>query len=73
MTDSTQSFLAGYQTEPQFAQDADISTRTSSRYRNQPDGLPYVMWGGKVYIPIEPAREWLRSRIKRPNARRRGA
>jgi hypothetical protein len=73
MTDTSQSLLDGYQPEKQFAEDNNISQRTSGRYRGQPDGLPYVMWGGKVHIPIAEAREWLKTRIKRPNARRRGA
>jgi hypothetical protein len=67
------SILDGYLNEQQFAINADVSTRTVQRYRHQPDGLPYVMWGGKVLIPIEESRDWLKSRIKRPNSRRRRA
>jgi hypothetical protein len=66
----TDSILDGYVDEQQFAVNANISTRTVQRYRHQPDGLPYVMWGGKVLIPIDESREWLKSRIKRPNRRR---
>lgn len=64
------SILDGYDPEPVFAAGAHISTRTTARYRNQPNGLPYVEFGGRIYIPREEARDWLRSRIKRPNQRR---
>lgn len=67
------SILDGYDPEAAFAAGHKISIRTTARYRNQPDGLPYVMFGGKVYIPRDEAKEWLRSRIKRPNQRRRAA
>jgi hypothetical protein len=68
-----QSILAGYIREDVFVADAEISKRTSARYRSQADGLPFLEFGGRIYIPIEPAREWLRSRVKRPNQRRKAA
>jgi hypothetical protein len=68
-----QSILAGYIREDKFATAANISIRTSARYRAQPDGLPFVTFGGHVYIPVAAAREWLRSRVKHPNPRRKGA
>jgi hypothetical protein len=37
------------------------------------NGLPFVEFGGRIYIPIEEARDWLRNRIKRPNRRRQVA
>lgn len=63
--------LDGYVTEPTFAAGANISQRTCTRYRNQPDGLPYVEFGGRIYIPIAEARAWLECKIKSPNQRRR--
>jgi hypothetical protein len=63
--------LDGYCEQAAWAADARIAERTVARYRSQPDGLPFVEFGGKIYIPIEESREWLRSRIKRPNQRRR--
>jgi hypothetical protein len=65
--------LAGFVPEPVFAEQAKISLRTSARYRTQPDGLPYMMFGGRVYIPLAEAREWLIGRVRRPNQRRRAA
>jgi hypothetical protein len=64
------SVLDGYVSETAFAAGANISPRTCSRYRNQPDGLPYVEFGGRIYYPLEEARAWLASKIKRPNQRR---
>lgn len=71
--EANQSLLDGYVTEPTFAAGANISQRTCARYRNQPDGLPYVEFGGRIYIPIAEARAWLERKIKRPNQRRRVA
>lgn len=72
-TKQVESILAGYLTEQDFADGAKISVRTVARYRSMPDGLPYVEFGGRIYIPIEDAREWLRNRVKRPNPRRKAA
>jgi hypothetical protein len=64
------SVLEGFEPEKKFAVDNEISDRTIKNYRKLPDGLPYVMWGGRVYIPIEKARAWLERRINHPNQRR---
>ena len=50
--------------ENEFAADHNLSPKTTSRYRKEPDGLPFVKFGGRVYIPKDLAREWLVSRIK---------
>jgi hypothetical protein len=64
--------LAGdYALEDDWAAQNGISKRSVERYRAQPDGLPFVEFGGRIHIPIPESREWLRSRIKRPNQRRR--
>jgi len=67
---SEMSVLAGFAPEPVWAEEHHLHRRTVANYRAQPNGLPYVLFGGKVYIPIEEAREWLKSRVKRPNPRR---
>jgi hypothetical protein len=64
--------LDGYVTEEKFAADNKVSKRTVAEYRKRPDGLPFTMWGGKVYIPIEKAREYLSGQIRRPNPRTEG-
>lgn len=69
----TASILEGAAKESVFAAANNISQRTVARYRNQPDGLPFFIWGGEIYIPLEDAKVWLRSRVKRPNSRRRAA
>jgi hypothetical protein len=62
--------LDGYATEEKFAADNNVSKRTVAEYRKEPDGLPYTVWGGKVYIPIEQARQYLATRIRCPNPSR---
>jgi len=65
--------LASYDYEPEevWAARHGITPRTAARYRNEPDGLPYLKWGGRVFIPTEQAAEYIRSRVKRRNPRRR--
>jgi hypothetical protein len=62
---STSSILDGYVKESVFAADNNISHRTSARYRLM--GLPYLVWGGEVYINIAGARDWLMARTRRRN------
>jgi hypothetical protein len=68
-------FLEGFELEEEFASSANVHPRTIKRYRDQPNGLPYLIWGGKVYIPTADAREWLLRRVRHPNptARKRVA
>jgi hypothetical protein len=59
--------LEDFVPEVDFARDNNIHPRTVARYRNQPDGLPYVEFGGKVMISVSGAREWLMKRVQRKN------
>ena len=65
--------LSGYAEQEEFAKINRISPRTVARYRNRPDGLPSVAFGGKVFIPIDEASAWLKSQVRRPNQRRRAS
>ena len=66
--------LDGYQYEEDFChENGPLSRRTCARYRNERDGLPYVMWGGRVYIHVEGARAWLARRTVSRNPSRRAA
>lgn len=65
------SILDGYVPEEDFAAAHDVNPRTVARYRNQPNGLPYVKWGGRVFIDVNGAREWLGEKTIRRNQRRR--
>jgi hypothetical protein len=64
-------FLAEYQREAEWAPGHGISQRTSSRYRALPNGLPFLIFGGCVWIPKREGREWIASRVQRRNARPR--
>jgi hypothetical protein len=61
-------FLDKYERETNWALAQGITCRTSKRYRDQ--GMPFLMWGGCVYIPKDQAREWIEGRIQRRNPRR---
>jgi hypothetical protein len=62
-------FLAEYEKEADWAAGLGICQRTSARYRAQ--GCPFLQWGGFVWIPKRAGREWIASRVKRRNPRRR--
>jgi hypothetical protein len=62
--------LDGYQFEGDFATDCGVTRRTVWRYRQEPDGLPWVQFGGKVYINIEGGKKWLARRARQRNPRR---
>jgi hypothetical protein len=66
----TISILDGFVPEEDFAEAHNVNPRTVARYRNQPDGLPYVKWAGRVYIHVLGARDWLAKRTIRRNQRR---
>jgi hypothetical protein len=63
--------LTGFAEQTEFARNHRISARTVARYRNRPNGLPSVVFGGRVFIPIDEALAWLRSQVRRPNQRRK--
>jgi hypothetical protein len=65
--------LEGYARPEDFGRENRVSTKTLAKYRKQPDGLPYVMFANKVWIPVDRAREWLERRIKNPNPTKKRA
>jgi hypothetical protein len=61
--------LDGYVPEDEFARDNGISRRTVAEYRKLPDGLPFAVWAGRIYIPVDRARDYLAGRIRQKNVR----
>jgi hypothetical protein len=59
-----------YQPHNDFARDNHCHPRPLARYRNEPDGLPFVRFAGKIYIHVPAAREWLEARVHHLNPRR---
>lgn len=47
--------------------------RSLRRYENEPNGLPYLMLGGRKWRPRKACGAWLASRVKMPNPRRKAA
>jgi hypothetical protein len=60
------SFIEGFEKEPVWAANHGISRRTAARYRLH-GGLPFLMWGNEVYIPLDKGREFILSRVRRQN------
>jgi hypothetical protein len=56
--------LDGFIPKRDFAEANGVTPRSVDRYRNE--GLPWMMWGGKVFIgPTADARAWLEARVRR--------
>jgi hypothetical protein len=54
-----------------FAGKIHKSWRTVHRWTTLPGGLPYVKVGRERYIHLPTAREWVMSRMRRPNPDRK--
>jgi hypothetical protein len=54
---------------PEFAAEVKRHPRSVRRWMNQANGLPYTWLGNQVIIHVPTAREWLLSRMRRPNPR----
>jgi hypothetical protein len=59
-----------YELEEAWAARKKITRRTAKRYRDEPDGLPYLLWGNRVWIHKSLGEDYIRRRIKYPNRRR---
>jgi hypothetical protein len=62
--------LADYLDLEPFAKAVGRHTRTVRRWLNQPSGLPYTRIGNRILIHIPTARDWIFSRMRKPNAPR---
>ena len=62
-------FLAEYEKESDWAESHGICQRTVARYRAL--GLPFLTFGGWIWIPRKEGREWIASRVRRRSPRRR--
>jgi hypothetical protein len=54
-----------------FAAQVGRDPRTVRRWIDQPNGLPFTRIGNRLLIHIPTAREWLLSRVRQRNPRRR--
>jgi len=67
MTDDN--ILSEYQLQAEAARAGRVSERTIARKRREPNGIPWMEWGGKVYVHRAGYRDYLKRRIQR-NGRR---
>ena len=37
---------------------AEGSPRTIARKRHEPDGIPWIKWGGKIYVHVPGVRDY---------------
>jgi hypothetical protein len=64
-------FLSEYQKQADWAEGHGISQRTAARYRALPGGLPFLIFGGCIWIPKREGAAWIASRVQRRNPSRR--
>jgi hypothetical protein len=69
-TDPT--FLAEYERESTWAPARGMSARSSFEHRNKPNGLPFLIWAGRVFIHKRGGDEYIASLVKRRNPPPRG-
>ena len=62
-------FLDKYEKEADWAKGLGIAQRTAARYRDL--GLPFLIFGGYVWIPKREGRDWIANRVRRRNPPRR--
>lgn len=67
------SLLDEYLSREELATELRVSPRTIIRWQNMPGGLPYVELGGRILYRRASVRQWIESREKHPNARRKVA
>jgi hypothetical protein len=68
---STPKVFDGWKKRDDFARD-DVKKhpRTVKGWCDQPDGLPFAYFGKTPFIHVPTARDWMLSRLRRPNPRR---
>jgi hypothetical protein len=70
-SNAIEGFLDDYADVDPFAKTVNRHPRTVRRWMNEPDGLPFTKIGNRVLIHIPTAKEWVLSRLRRPNPRTR--
>jgi hypothetical protein len=60
---------ARYWKQARWSRDKKVTVRTAARHREL--GLPWLDWGGEVYIPEADGDAYIAGRLKRRNQRRR--
>ena|ERR1700720_3626747 len=70
MTDVSSAFLADCIDVEPFAASLNRKPVTIRRWMKAPGGLPFIRLGNRRLIHVPTAREWLLSRMRRPNPRR---
>lgn len=65
--------LQDYRPEPEVAKALNVAPVTMYRWRNRPDGLPYLELGGRIHYHVPTVRQWIEDHlVRRPNPRPRG-
>ena len=65
-------FLAEYEREAEWAPGHGIPSAQARDTEAWPDGLPFLIFGGSVWIPRSAkAAQWIASRVQRRNPRSR--
>ncbi|KPM13724.1 helix-turn-helix domain-containing protein [Citromicrobium bathyomarinum] len=65
--------LDEYLNREQLAHELKVNPRTVMRWQNLPNGLPFVELGGRILYRRASVMEWIASKERFPNQRRRAA
>ena len=65
--------LSDFEPEDVWAKRHHINRKTVARYRNLPDGLPFLVWGGRIFIPKKEGAEFIRSLLTQKNPTRKNS
>jgi hypothetical protein len=52
------------------ARDLRVCERTLRRRLHRPDGWPFLLWGGRIYLHIPTVRKLIEAEVSTPNPRR---
>ena len=55
--------------DPALAAEAGVTPRSTARWRNMPDGIPYIKIGRRIFYNIDSTRRWIASRERQRNPR----
>jgi hypothetical protein len=71
MSSNDHTLIGELWSKAETARQLSVVPRTIDRYEREPNGLPFVMIGGKKYHNPASVRAWLAAREKHPNLRKR--
>ncbi|MER9449337.1 hypothetical protein [Mesorhizobium sp. M0254] len=64
------SILDDYLDRAALAAQLRVSQRTLIRWQNEPDGVPFILLGGRVLYRVASVKAWIEGKETKPNPRK---